>query len=51
MNSNNWKENCNIKELRHYKRPYTLPGVFEKGDLNPPMLRVEQWISSDYNTN
>lgn len=35
-------------ELRHYKRPYTLPGVFNKGDKNPPMLRVEEWIRDGY---
>jgi len=35
-------------ELRHYERPYTLPGVFEKGEINPPMGRLEFWIQSGY---
>ena len=35
-------------ELRHYERPYTLPGVFQKGDLNPPMEELEYWINSNY---
>lgn len=35
-------------ELCHYERPYTLPGVFDKGDLNPPMEDLEEWIKSNY---
>ena len=38
----------NHYELRHYQRSYTLPGVFNKGDENPPMLRVENWIKGGY---
>ena len=35
-------------ELRHYERPYTLPGVFNKGDVNPPMQRLREWINGGY---
>jgi hypothetical protein len=35
-------------ELRHYERPYTLPRVFDKGDPNPTMSRLELWIQSNY---
>ena len=38
----------NHYELRHYQRSYTLPGVFNKGDENPPMLKVENWIKGGY---
>lgn len=31
-------------EIRNAKRNYTLPGVFNKGDVNPPMDRVADWI-------
>jgi hypothetical protein len=35
-------------ELRHYERPYTLPGVFVKGDRNPPMEELQKWIDNGY---
>ena len=31
-------------EMRNAKRNYTLPEVFNKGDENPPMRRVADWI-------
>ncbi|MBO6523689.1 MAG: hypothetical protein JJ971_07695 [Balneolaceae bacterium] len=35
-------------ELRNHKRAYTLPGQFAKGDLNPSMEEVANWIKDDY---
>lgn len=31
-------------ELRRYKRAYTLPGVFQQGDLAPPMEAAADWL-------
>lgn len=33
-------------ELRRYKRAYTLPGVFQKGQLAPPMDEAAQWLQN-----
>ena len=35
-------------ELRNYERLYTLPGVFNKGDRNPPMEELQKWIDNGY---
>ena len=34
-------------EIRNAKRNYTLPGVFNKGDVNPPMKKVADWITAN----
>lgn len=34
-------------ELRRYKRAYTLPGVFNLGDLAPPMNEAAIWLEDD----
>lgn len=39
----------NHYELRYHKRQYTLPGVFEKGNLNPTMEYAENWIRDNPN--
>jgi hypothetical protein len=31
-------------ELRRYKRAYTLPGVFQQGDVAPPMGQAAIWL-------
>lgn len=31
-------------ELRRYKRAYTLPGVFQQGDIAPPMGEAAGWL-------
>ena len=31
-------------EIRRMNRAYTLPGVFEKGDITPPMRGVREWF-------
>ncbi|MEX2603685.1 MAG: hypothetical protein WD361_05760 [Gracilimonas sp.] len=31
-------------ELRRYKRAYEMPGVFNQGDLAPPMEQVADWL-------
>jgi pimeloyl-ACP methyl ester carboxylesterase len=31
-------------ELRRHKRAYTLPGVFQQGDLAPPMEETADWL-------
>ncbi len=33
-------------ELRRYKRAYTLPGVFNQGDLAPPMDEAADWLKT-----
>jgi hypothetical protein len=38
----------NHYEIHHHKRSYTLPGVFNKGNANPPMQEVENWIKNGY---
>jgi len=35
-------------ELRNYKRAYTLPGVFNKGDINPSLEKAELWIKGGF---
>ncbi len=34
-------------ELRRYKRAYTLPGVFNQGDLAPPMDEAADWLMEE----
>jgi len=33
--------------IRRMNRAYTLPGVFEKGDITPPMDDVRLWFRDD----
>jgi hypothetical protein len=34
-------------EIRRMNRAYTLPDVFEKGDITPPMREVREWFMED----
>ena len=38
----------NHLEIKRYKRAYTLPGVFNKGQLAPPMEETARWIDNDF---
>ena len=33
--------------IRRMNRAYTLPGVFERGDITPPMREVRRWFNED----
>ena len=32
--------------IRRMNRAYTLPGVFERGDITPPMRQVRDWFDA-----